>query len=120
MPLALRTKRGRHHPDASGAACLCGDDTGRKRGQLGSYGRRAQFIGSGSTGNKAIRRGECEVSIGTGKYLGEGVYLEVERGLGPGSARGRVEVEVTPRITVETEVGGNLGPGIGIKWKRNY
>ena len=61
-----------------------------------------------------------EVSIGAGKYLGEGVYLEVERGLGPGSAKGRVEVEVTPHITVETDVGGDFDPGFGIKWKRDY
>ncbi|MBE9501358.1 MAG: translocation/assembly module TamB [Chloroflexi bacterium] len=61
-----------------------------------------------------------EVSIGVGKYLGERVYLEVEQGLGPGGAKGTVEVEITPNITVETEVGGESDAGIGIKWKRNY
>ncbi|MBW1675193.1 MAG: translocation/assembly module TamB domain-containing protein [Deltaproteobacteria bacterium] len=61
-----------------------------------------------------------EVSIGVGKYLGERVYLEVEQGLGPGGAKGTVEVEITPNITVETEVGGESDAGIGIRWKRDY
>ncbi len=61
-----------------------------------------------------------EISIGVGKYLGERVYLEVEQGLGPGGAKGTVAVEITPNITVETEVGGESDAGIGIRWKRDY
>lgn len=61
-----------------------------------------------------------EVSIGAGKYLTERVYLEVEQGLGPGNPKGTVEVELTPNITLETQVGGDSDPGIGIRWKRDY
>ncbi|MCK4727690.1 MAG: translocation/assembly module TamB, partial [Desulfobacterales bacterium] len=83
-------------------------------------GRARNLLGVDQLEIKQSGEESGEVSVGAGKYLGEGVYLEVERGLGPGSARGRGEVEVSPRITVETEVGGNLDPGIGIKWKRDY
>lgn len=83
-------------------------------------GRARNLLGVDQLEIKQSGEESGEVSVGAGKYLGEGVYLEVERGLGPGSARGRVEVEITPRITVETEVGGDLDPGIGIKWKRDY
>lgn len=45
--------------------------------------------------------------MSAGKYLRDGVYLEVEKGVGPESGKSSVEVEMTPNITLETEVGEN-------------
>jgi translocation and assembly module TamB len=59
-------------------------------------------------------------SLSAGKYLREGVYLEVEKGVGPKSGRTSVEIEVTPNITLETEIGENAEGGAGINWKKNY
>jgi len=61
-----------------------------------------------------------ETTISAGKYLRDGVYLEVEKGAGPESGKTSVEVEVTRRITLETEVGENAEGGVGVFWKKDY
>ena len=56
-----------------------------------------------------------------GKYVADGVYIEVERGAEESSRTSTtVEVEVLPDVRVEggtTETGGNK---VGIKWKWDY
>ena len=61
-----------------------------------------------------------EATLGAGKYLSERVYLEVEQGLDPQSSKAKVQVEVTPNITVESEIGANSEGGMGVRWKWNY
>ena len=61
-----------------------------------------------------------ESTISAGKYLRDNVYLEVEKGLGPESGNASIKWELTPSITVETEVGENAETGAGINWKRDY
>ena len=61
-----------------------------------------------------------EATISAGKYVGEKVYLEVERGIGSQSGKASVELELTPNISVETEVGANAEGGVGLNWKWNY
>ena len=70
-----------------------------------------------------VRQSEGEWELGTlsaGKYMGEGVYMEVEKGLGSEDGKISLEYEITPRITVETEVGTDAKGGVGIKWKWDY
>ena len=64
--------------------------------------------------------GSGEMALGAGKYLGERVYLRVERGAGAKSGKASVEVEITPNITMETEVGEEADAGVGLKWKWSY
>ncbi|WP_153306102.1 translocation/assembly module TamB domain-containing protein [Desulfatiglans anilini] len=64
--------------------------------------------------------GQGDTTLAAGKYINEKVYLEVERGLGPESGRISVDVEITPSITWEADVGENSEGGIGIKWRRDY
>ena len=59
-------------------------------------------------------------SVGAGKYLSEKVYLEFEAGSQEGSGNANVQVEVTPNITVESEIGQDARGGAGIFWKRDY
>jgi autotransporter translocation and assembly factor TamB len=59
--------------------------------------------------------------LSVGKYVADGVYIEVERGAEEGSRMSTtVEVEVLPHVRIEggtTESGGNK---VGVKWKWDY
>ena len=59
-------------------------------------------------------------SVGAGKYLSEDVYLELEKGAGEDTGTAKVEVELTPSITLESEVGQNAQAGAGVLWKWDY
>lgn len=61
-----------------------------------------------------------ELTVGAGMYVNRHVYLELEQGLSPGSGKGTVQVEITPDVTIESEIGGELDAGIGIRWKHDY
>jgi translocation and assembly module TamB len=62
----------------------------------------------------------AEPTVSAGKYLGEGVYLEVEKGAGPETGKTSVQVEITPNLSLETEIGENTQGGVGLNWKLNY
>jgi translocation and assembly module TamB len=77
-------------------------------------------------GVDVINFGESEqdpnnTRVSVGKYVAEGVYIEVESGTGEESRTATtVEVEVLPDVRIEggtTETGGNK---VGIKWKWDY
>jgi translocation and assembly module TamB len=61
-----------------------------------------------------------EATVGAGKYLSDKVYLEVEQGLDPQSSKAKVQVEVTPNVSVESEMGANSEGGMGVRWKWDY
>ena len=61
-----------------------------------------------------------QATVGAGKYLSDKVYLEVEQGLDPQSSKAKVNVDVTPNVTVESEVGVNAEGGMGVRWKWDY
>lgn len=61
------------------------------------------------------------VTVGAGKYLSDDVYLEVQQNSGDeGAGAARVEIELTPRITVESQVGSRGETGGGIFWEWDY
>lgn len=62
----------------------------------------------------------ADPAIGIGKYIGDRVYLEVEGGASEAAGRARVEVEVTPRISVESVTGATGAGSIGVNWKKDY
>lgn len=64
--------------------------------------------------------GKSETGLGLGKYLTEDVYVDVEKDLGGTGGKISVEVELTPNITVESEVGSDAHTGIGVNWKYDY
>ena len=59
-------------------------------------------------------------ALGVGKYIGDNIYLEIEQGLEAGSGKAKVEVDVTPSISVESGTSVSGDQNIGINWKRDY
>lgn len=59
-------------------------------------------------------------NVKAGKYLSDDVFLQVERGVTPGSGKATVEVEVLPNVTVQTEVTEDSQTGFGVQWKYDY
>src|SRR5690606_9985702 len=44
-------------------------------------------------------------NVGVGKYLSDKVYLEFKRGQGEASGAASLQLEITPEISAETEIG---------------
>lgn len=63
---------------------------------------------------------EGQASVGAGKYLTEDVYLELEKGAGEQSGTANIQVEITPSISLESEVGQDAQAGAGVMWKWDY
>jgi translocation and assembly module TamB len=59
-------------------------------------------------------------SLQVGKYLTDRVYVQVDRGLGAtADNRVTVEVDLTPRFSIETSA-GTAGGGLGLNWRFDY
>ncbi len=59
-------------------------------------------------------------SVRAGTYVSEDVFLELEQGLQAGSGAARVEVELTPRIKLETRVSEDQTGSVGLRWSYDY
>ncbi|MBX2809353.1 MAG: translocation/assembly module TamB domain-containing protein [Cellvibrionaceae bacterium] len=66
--------------------------------------------------------GETQLNLSVGKYLNDRVYLELEPGFGEGeSLRGSVEIELSPKVNLESFTGESSGlGGIELIWKNDY
>ena len=64
--------------------------------------------------------GTAGPSLGAGRYVSEGVYVGVKQGTAGSSSAATVEVEVTPNVKVEGEVGANSTGKAGIYWEWDY
>jgi translocation and assembly module TamB len=58
--------------------------------------------------------------IGVGKYVSEDVFIRVERNLASEDSRVMVEVELTPSLNLESDVGTDSRRGVGLNWKHDY
>jgi autotransporter translocation and assembly factor TamB len=94
-----------------------------------------QLQGGGGAGSLlgAVRRGlgvdtldveggetPGESQVRAGKYLSDNVYLELERGMAEGSSKARVQIELTPNLSVGTEVNERSQTGVGVQWRYDY
>jgi translocation and assembly module TamB len=61
-----------------------------------------------------------ESAVTVGKYLSNGFYIEIGKGLGAATSKASVTWDITPNISVDTEVGENATTGVGINWKWEY
>lgn len=59
-------------------------------------------------------------TVSAGKYIQEGVYVGVEQGTLASDSSVKVEIDVTPQISVETRVGQNASSEVGVNWKWDY
>jgi translocation and assembly module TamB len=59
------------------------------------------------------------MNLRTGKYLTEQVYLRLESDLSTGGEQVSVDVELTPKINLQSRA-GHKGSGLGLFWKWDY
>jgi len=59
-------------------------------------------------------------SVGIGKYLTEGVYVDLQKGLGGDPDRASIEIELTPRLSLESEIRTDRSTGIGVNYRVDY
>lgn len=59
-------------------------------------------------------------TVSAGKYIQKGVYVGVEQGALASDSSVKVEVEVTPQISVDTRIGQNASSDVGVTWKWDY
>ncbi len=64
--------------------------------------------------------GSAVASVSAGQYVADGVFVGVEQGLKEQSSRMSVEIEVTPNITIETDVGADADSRIGVNIEWDY
>ena len=55
-----------------------------------------------------------------GSYVADGVYVGVKQGLGENSSAAVIEYEVTPNITVESDIGADSETRLGVKMEWDY
>jgi translocation and assembly module TamB len=58
-------------------------------------------------------------AVGVGGYFGGKYYIRTQSSVS-GQDRTKVEVQITPKISVETEVGSDSRQGGGVMWKHDY
>ncbi|MBL8708619.1 MAG: translocation/assembly module TamB domain-containing protein [Rhodospirillaceae bacterium] len=63
--------------------------------------------------------GTAGPSLSAGRYVGDGVYVGVKQGAGANSSAATVEIEVTPNVKVETELGADSSKA-GVNWEWDY
>jgi translocation and assembly module TamB len=110
---------------ASAAASLAGGGGGLMDKVRSALGLDRFDFGSGNaagnvSSNAANQSALGGATVSAGKYIAEGVYLGVDQGASTSTSRGKVEIEIAPNISVETDVGRSGGNGLGLNWKRDY
>lgn len=60
------------------------------------------------------------VTISTGKYVTDRVYVEVQEGARPEDKQIKTQIELTPAISGNTTIDGNANQGVGLGWRRDY
>ncbi|KAB7741307.1 hypothetical protein F2P47_06075 [Parvibaculum sedimenti] len=59
-------------------------------------------------------------TVAAGKYIQKGIYVGVEQGALSSDSSVKVQIEVTPQITVDTRIGQSTGGDVGVNWKWDY
>ncbi len=59
-------------------------------------------------------------SVDAGKYLSDNVYLEFSKGKAENSGAATIQIELTPSVNIESEIGQDAQGGGGVFWKHDY
>ena len=70
------------------------------------------------TSTSASRGATSAPSLSAGRYVSRGVFVGAKQGATPGTSAATVEIELTPNIKVETDVGADSKAGVNFEW--NY
>ena len=107
---------------AQAVASLAGVDTG-----TGILDRLRQATGldrlSIDSGDDSSRSGKSNgsgPSLSAGRYVSDGVYVGVKQGAQVGSSVATVQIDITPHVQVETDVGADAGSRAGINLQWDY
>lgn len=92
--------------------------------ELTGIGATPDFLGKIKSGlglqEVDVSRDEDDnTAVGVGGYFGGKYYIRTERSVS-GQDRTKVEVQLTPKISVETEIGSDSRQGGGVTWKQDY
>jgi translocation and assembly module TamB len=101
---------------AQAIKALSGDGSGI----LDFFDRTQKLIGVDQLDIRQAGETSDQTALSVGKYIGEGIYVEVEKGLWSESDKVSIEADITPNISVESEAGTISGGGVGINWKFDY
>lgn len=93
------------------------DITGMLRSSLGLD---VVSFGGGGSSDSSSSDSTSAASVEVGKYVADGVYVGVEQGASAGSSGVKVEVQLTPRVSVETKASGAAGADVGLNYKFDY
>jgi translocation and assembly module TamB len=112
---------------AQAAATLAGGGPGvldRLRGRIGLdrlvFGSAPSGMASSNLNPAAGGSASSSTAISGGKYVAEGVYVGATQGLTPQSSKVMVEIEMRPRVTVQSDFSQTGGSGIGLNYKYDY
>ncbi len=83
-------------------------------------GRTRRILGVDQFEVRQPEEEEGATTVSVGKYVRDGVYVELERGADVDTGLARVEIELFPTITLETMVGADAEGGLGINWGWDY
>lgn len=83
-----------------------------------SFGRK--ILGVDDISFKQNSEDPNKTSVGVGKHLTDKVYFEVESGRSENSTKTRVEVELTPKISIENVFEPEGNTSVGVNWKFDY
>ena len=61
-----------------------------------------------------------QTSARVGKYVTDKVYLEVEQNVTDGGSKARVQVDLTPNLSVGSTVSDQSQTGVGLQWRYDY
>ena len=61
-----------------------------------------------------------KVSIGVGKYLTDKIYFEIEQGQQADTTKTRVEIQLTPKISIENILEQQGNASVGVNWRFDY
>jgi translocation and assembly module TamB len=64
--------------------------------------------------------GDSGPGVEAGSYVADGVYVGVKQGLGENSSAAVIEYEVTPNVTVESDIGADSESRLGVKMEWDY
>ncbi len=82
--------------------------------------RTRELLGVDDLRFESSGNGVGQGSVGIGKYLTEGVYVDLQKGLGGDPDRASIEIELTPRLSLESEIRTDRSTGIGVNYRVDY
>ena len=89
----------------------------RVRGAVGLDRLDLTSGGANPNGTQGAAKG---TTVTGGKYIANGVFVGVAQGLGSTGSQAKVEVEITPNISVNSTFGTATGSGFGAKYSVDY